>query len=106
MLAKTFTLVRVAFRAAGASPKKIAFEILKLKVIDDGEISLLRLKPSGRSLTDQSILTSLPVVMVYRPWARYAIVFVRKTPKGRRAFTVVSRLWRGVVISDQSLFRL
>src|SRR5688572_24176811 len=66
MLANRLTFVRVppVRPPAGASPKKNALEILKLKLRTFGRSPLLRGTPGGRSLIIESRLSSLPVVML------------------------------------------
>src|SRR5438477_8813762 len=98
MFAKTFKFVRVlplprplVFDAL----KKNAFEILKSNVIVFGPLPLFRRTPAGRSLMVPSLLSSLPVVMLYQCGPEIDMVLVRKRPKGSRAFTVLLMLCVG-----------
>src|SRR5262245_48476026 len=75
--------------------KKNAFEILKSKVMVFGPLPLFRGTPAGRSLIVPSLLSSLPVVMLYQCGPDIDMVPVKNKPNGSRAFTVLLTLCVG-----------
>ena len=98
MFANTFRFVRVALPLpllSGGALKKNAFEILKLKLRVFGPLPLFRGTPGGRSLMTPSLLSSIPVVMLYQLGPIMDIVPVKKIPKGNRAFTVLFKVCAG-----------
>src|SRR5687768_636515 len=98
MFANTFRFVRVPLflpLLSSGEPKKNAFEILKLKLRVFGPLPLFRGTPGGRSLMTPSLLSSLPVVMLYQLGPAMDIAPVKKTPKGSRAFTVLFKVCVG-----------
>src|SRR2546425_11911261 len=97
MLAKTFRFrVRFPFPLPPDDlTKKNAFEILKLKLRVLGPAALFRGMPVGRSLTTPSRLSSVPVETLYQLGPTSAIVPVKNTCIGSRAFTELFTLCVG-----------